>query len=109
MPYGVGGFWLRWGRAVRRIPGRCPSQLCRVDPHLVVWPTMLLPTPAGVFFVYDMSPFMVEVIPGTRPPFSHLLTRLCAVAGGALAVSGMLNFALFYMADRLGPKGVLAR
>ena len=41
-------------------------------------PTALLP---GVFFVYDVSAFMVEVT-RHRIPFSHFLVRVCAVIGG---------------------------
>ncbi|CAM9204184.1 unnamed protein product [Sphacelaria rigidula] len=67
-------------------------------------PTQVLP---GVFFVYDVSPFMVEVIPSTRSPFSHLLIRLCAVAGGAFAVSALVDAAVFHVSNRLRRKSVL--
>lgn len=63
---------------------------------------------AGIFFVYDVSPFMVEVIPATRLPFSHLVTRLCAVAGGALAVSRIVDAAVHHVATRR-LKGLLGR
>lgn len=64
---------------------------------------------AGVFFVYDVSPFMVEVIPAERTPFSHLLIRLCAVAGGAFAVSGLVDSAVFYVSNRLRRQGLLGK
>ncbi|CAM9197181.1 unnamed protein product [Choristocarpus tenellus] len=65
---------------------------------------LLLP---GVFFVYDVSPFMVEVRPSPSLPLSHLLIRLCAVAGGAFAVSSMLDGVLFYFSNRIKRKGLL--
>ncbi len=59
--------------------------------------------------MYDVSPFMVEVIPGERPPISHLLIRLCAVAGGAFAVSGLVDSAVFYVSNRLRRYGLLGQ
>ncbi|CAN0190766.1 unnamed protein product [Scytosiphon promiscuus] len=68
--------------------------------------SMLLP---GVFFVYDVSPFMVEVVPAEETPFSHLLIRLCAVAGGAFAVSGIVNSTVFHVSNRLRRHGLLGQ
>ncbi|CAN0202030.1 unnamed protein product [Ectocarpus sp. 12 AP-2014] len=68
--------------------------------------SVLLP---GVFFVYDVSPFMVEVVPAEQPPFSHLLIRICAVAGGAFAISGIVDSAVFYVSNRLRRHGVLGK
>lgn len=48
----------------------------------------------GIFFVYDLSPFMVEV-QRTRPPLSHLLTKLCAIVGGVFSVLGVLDGTVF--------------
>jgi len=49
-------------------------------------PTALLP---GVFFVYDLSAFMVEVT-RHRPPLSHFIVRLCAVVGGVFTTLSAL-------------------
>ena len=44
----------------------------------------------GIFFKYDMSPLMVEVLE-TRRPLWQFLIRLCGIVGGIFATSGMLN------------------
>lgn len=59
--------------------------------------------------MYDVSPFMVEVIPAEDTPFSHLLIRLCAVAGGAFAVSGIVDSTVFYVSNRLRKHGLLGQ
>lgn len=45
-------------------------------------PTALLP---GVFWVYDLSAFMVQVN-RHRPTISHFLVRLCAIVGGVTTI-----------------------
>lgn len=44
--------------------------------------------PPAVFLLYDLSPIMV-VIRESRPGLLHLLVRICAVVGGAFAVTGL--------------------
>ena len=44
----------------------------------------------GVFFIYDIYPFALEVSK-IYVPFSHLLIRLMAVTGGILTVSGWID------------------
>eukprot|EP00945_MAST-04E_sp_MAST-4E-sp1_P007337 g7337.t1 len=51
----------------------------------------------GVFFIYDMSPFVVHRTE-ERPGFFHFIVRLCAVLGGVFSVSAMV--------ERLASKGV---
>lgn len=46
---------------------------------------LFVPCDAGIFFVYDLSPFMVRVTEHTVP-FTHFLTGLCAIAGGVFTV-----------------------
>lgn len=48
----------------------------------------------GIFFIYDMSPFMVEV-QRSRKPLLHTFTRLCAIIGGVLSILGVIDKALF--------------
>ncbi|KAJ1447846.1 endoplasmic reticulum vesicle transporter-domain-containing protein [Pelagophyceae sp. CCMP2097] len=50
-------------------------------------PTALLP---GVFWVYDLSAFTVEVS-RHRPPLSHFVVRVCAVVGGVFTLVGGLD------------------
>lgn len=45
---------------------------------------------AGVFFKYDMSSMMVEILE-KRKPFWQFLIRLCGIIGGIFATSGMLH------------------
>ncbi|KAG5184554.1 endoplasmic reticulum vesicle transporter-domain-containing protein [Tribonema minus] len=60
----------------------------------------------GVFFVYDMAPFMLEV-EVWQQPLSHFLIRLCAVVGGVYAVSGMLDQALYHVISHMKGRGLL--
>jgi len=48
----------------------------------------------GIFFVYDLSPFVVEVT-RTRVPLLHFLTRVLAITGGVFSVLGVLDSAIF--------------
>lgn len=48
----------------------------------------------GIFFVYDIAPFLVE-IKRQQVPFSHLFTRLCAIVGGVFSVMGVFDAILF--------------
>ncbi|KAJ8613958.1 hypothetical protein CTAYLR_008793 [Chrysophaeum taylorii] len=47
-------------------------------------PTALLP---GVFWVYDLSAFMVQVT-RHRPTLTHLIVRVCAIVGGVTTILG---------------------
>ena len=49
--------------------------------------TTLLP---GIFWVYELSAFMVEVS-HSRVPFSHFLVRCCAIIGGVSSTAGFLD------------------
>mmetsp|Transcript_53495 Transcript_53495/g.121983 ORF Transcript_53495/g.121983 Transcript_53495/m.121983 type:complete len:441 (-) Transcript_53495:274-1596(-) len=51
-------------------------------------PTTVLP---GVFWVYDLSAFMLEITQEETTTFTHFLARLCAVAGGVFTVTGLLH------------------
>lgn len=44
----------------------------------------------GIFFMYDLTPFRVQV-QVTSPPFFHLLTRLVSIGGGVMVVVSMLD------------------
>lgn len=77
----------------------------KVDPTKNVRPitNFLLP---GVFFVYDMAPFLLDVRE-TYLPVHHFLIRLCAVAGGMYTVSGMLDRAIYYVITHMKGHGLL--
>ena len=53
---------------------------------------------AGVFFFYDVSPIMVHYTE-TKTPFYHFLTEICAIVGGAITVTGLLD-SMIYGAHR---------
>lgn len=44
----------------------------------------------GVFFIYDLSPIMVNVREHS-PSFGHFLTGVCAIVGGVFTVAGMID------------------
>jgi hypothetical protein len=48
----------------------------------------------GIFFVYELSPFMIEAS-RTRMPILHFFTKVCAIVGGVFTVLGVLDSILF--------------
>lgn len=65
--------------------------------HLSCFFSSFQPTEAilpGIFFVYDLSPFMIEAS-RTRMPLLHFCTKLCAIVGGVFTVLGVLDSILF--------------
>ena len=54
------------------------------------------PVIPGIFFVYDLSPFLLQVSTA-QIPLSHLVTRLLAIVGGVFCVLGLLD-SLWYSA-----------
>ena len=48
----------------------------------------------GLFFVYELSPFMVTVTEA-HIPLSHLITRLLAIVGGVFSVLAIVDSLLF--------------
>jgi hypothetical protein len=50
----------------------------------------LLQVLPGVFWVYDVSAFMIEVTP-VSVPWTHFLARLCAIAGGVFSLAGLVE------------------
>jgi len=50
----------------------------------------------GVFFFYDLSPFMVRVV-DTRTPLSQFFTSICAIVGGVVTVAAVIDSCLFHI------------
>ena len=48
----------------------------------------------GVFFVYEIYPFAVEVTKN-KVPFMHLLIRIMATVGGVFTIMGWIDSALY--------------
>lgn len=44
----------------------------------------------GVFIIYDFSPFLVK-IKNAHTPLLEFLTSVCAIIGGAFAISGLIE------------------
>jgi endoplasmic reticulum-Golgi intermediate compartment protein 3 len=44
----------------------------------------------GIFFVYDLSPFMLEVHI-THMPLLHFITKLLAIVGGVFTILGVID------------------
>ncbi|KAK8802382.1 hypothetical protein WA588_005353, partial [Blastocystis sp. NMH] len=51
----------------------------------------------GVFFVYDLTPFM-HIISDGRMTVGHFLVRCCAVIGGVAAIAKLLDTIMYYKA-----------
>jgi len=58
----------------------------------------------GIFFVYDIAPFRVEV-EASHPPLSHVLSRLCAIVGGVHALLAALDAFLYKSGQYLASRG----
>jgi hypothetical protein len=61
--------------------------------------TAVLP---GIFFVYDLSPFMVEV-KRTTMPLTHLATKLLAIVGGVFTILGVVD-SIVYSVQKMAIK-----
>ena len=48
----------------------------------------------GIFFVYDMSPFMVEVH-RSHMPLLHFITKLLAIIGGIFTLLGVADSTIY--------------
>ncbi|KAJ4463040.1 putative Endoplasmic reticulum-Golgi intermediate compartment protein 3 [Paratrimastix pyriformis] len=65
-------------------------------------------TMPGVFFIYDLSPIMVELTE-QRMSFFHFLTQVCAIVGGAFTVAGMLDGFIYRSVKTLRGKILLGK
>ena len=57
----------------------------------------------GIFFVYDLSPFLVEVR-RTREPLVHLIKQIFAIVGGVFTVMACVDGVLFKLNKMNGKK-----
>jgi hypothetical protein len=48
----------------------------------------------GIFFIFEISPFQIQVT-NSAIPFYHLLTRLFAIVGGIFTILGIFDAILF--------------
>lgn len=73
--------------ALAPLPSHRYSFTKRFQPLRSAAPGGVLP---GVFVIYDLSPFTVE-ISRIAVPFTHFLTKICAIAGGVYTVAGIID------------------
>ncbi len=57
-----------------------------------------------MFFIYDLSSFMVRV-EQYSVPFSSFFTSVCALIGGVLTVAGVVDSLLYHGTKRLAKAG----
>jgi hypothetical protein len=55
----------------------------------------------GVFIVYKLSPFMVEIVENT-PSVLRFLTSLSAIVGGVITVTGIIDSLVFHISNDTG-------
>ena len=48
----------------------------------------------GIFFIYELTPFSIE-IDGSRLPLAHFLSRLCALVGGIFTLFSCVDHVLY--------------
>ncbi|KAF0694984.1 Aste57867_14172 [Aphanomyces stellatus] len=61
--------------------------------YLDPWGTMsVLP---GVFFIFELSAFVVQV-DATSVPFTHFLMRICAIVGGMVSIAGFVDSFIYH-------------
>jgi hypothetical protein len=53
----------------------------------------------GIFFIYDVSPFMIEV-QHEYTPFFHFFTKACAIVGGVFSVMGFIDIVWFKLLQK---------
>lgn len=74
-----------------------PLTLPKVDPDGTHRPVeAILP---GIFFVYELSPFMIEAS-RTRIPLLHFFTKILSIVGGVFTVMGVID-SIIYKLQRL--------
>lgn len=61
----------------------------------------------GIFFIYKLSPFMVRVEELT-PSFLQFLTSICAIVGGVITVSGIIDSFVFHTYRGTGVLSVIS-
>merc|ERR1719223_1455866 len=57
----------------------------------------------GIFFVYELSPFMIEAS-RTRIPLLHFITKILSIVGGVFTVMGVLDSILYKLQRQLAKK-----
>ena len=63
---------------------------------------------SGVFFMYDLSPMMVQLTEHKKS-LAHFLTGVCAIVGGVFTVAGMVDGMLYHSTRALKKKVELGK
>ncbi len=80
---------------VRALAHVCASYLIQI--------TVFTYSIVGVFFMYDLSPMLVQMTEHRRS-LTHFLTGVCAIVGGVFTVAGMLDGMLYHSTRALKKK-----
>jgi hypothetical protein len=62
----------------------------------------------GIYFVYDISPIMVQY-QERRKSFTHFLTGVCAIVGGVFTVAGIVDSLIYHSLRSLQKKVELGK
>lgn len=62
----------------------------------------------GVFFMFEISPILVEVAEQTRS-FVHFLTGVCAIVGGIFTVAGMIDSVVYHSLRSIQKKNQMGK
>eukprot|EP01138_Halocafeteria_seosinensis_P015195 gb/GECG01015508.1/.p1 GENE.gb/GECG01015508.1/~~gb/GECG01015508.1/.p1 ORF type:complete len:405 (+),score=47.57 gb/GECG01015508.1/:1-1215(+) len=57
----------------------------------------------GVFIIYDFSPFLV-IVRNAHTPLLEFLTSVCAIIGGAFAISGLIDQLVYFFMTTFNPQ-----
>ena len=61
----------------------------------------------GVFFIYDISPIMVEFTV-RQMSFTYFLTSLCAIVGGVFTVAGIVDSCIYNILPSAGKDSLVS-
>ncbi len=60
----------------------------------------------GLFFIYDITPFSLSITYANEIPLTRLIIRLCAISGGVVTISRILESAFTALVVYIAKKGV---
>lgn len=61
----------------------------------------------GVFFIYEFSPFKVQV-EAKQMPFAHFITSTCAIIGGVFTITGLVDSLMYHLFTKRAKKAEMA-
>jgi hypothetical protein len=80
-----------------------PLELPKIDANGI--PQHIEAILPGIFFIFELSPFMIEAS-RTRVPLLHFVTKVCAIVGGVFSVMGVMDSIFHRLEGMLFKKSV---